>query len=341
MIIQLSCVHSCALSLTSLSLLLYWNVRMDIRRLPERETASWDAFVTGSNNGTIFHSQRFLSYHPKNRFINHHCMVIDKDTLIAVFPAIEHGDTIISHRGASYGGLVVKHGIGIHTVYLAVEHLAAYYRSHGFKKIIATQTPLIYFQDPHQYVDFVFSKLGFTYLKREVTAVIPITSAEPLSLFHADARRSTKKAQREGVHVRITDEYETFYTILKNNLGMRHNVTPTHTLTELLKVQKLFPQEILLFGAYVDHTMIGGVVIFVANPQTLLAFYISHDNEYQHYRPVNMLFYEILQWGYLRGFKYLDLGTFTLNMEPNWGLGRFKENHNAHGYLRDTFQVTL
>lgn len=314
---------------------------MDIHRFSERDTATWDTFIAEANNGTIFHTQRFLSYHPKGRFTHHHCMVKEKGGLIAVFPAVEHNDMIISHRGASYGGLVLKRRIGIHTVCLAVEHLVEYYRRHGFKKIIATQTPLIYFQDPHQYADFAFAKQGFAYLKREVTAVIPITSAEPLPTFHADARRSAKKAQRDGVHVRVTDEYEKFYTILENNLGMRHNVTPTHTLSELLKLQELFPQEILLFTASVDHTMIGGVVIFAANPQTLLAFYISHNDEYQQYRPVNLLFYEIIKWGYLKGFKYLDLGTFTLDMEPNWGLGRFKENHNAHGYLRDTYHLTF
>jgi hypothetical protein len=87
--------------------------------------------------------------------------------------------------------------------------------------------------------------------------------------------------------------------------------------------------------------MIGGSVIFVTNKKTLLAFYISHNDEYQQFRPVNLLFHEVLRWGYVRHFTYLDLGTFTLNMEPNWGLGRFKEKHNARGYLRDTFALKL
>jgi hypothetical protein len=314
---------------------------MDIHKFNERDTSIWDEFVTGANNGTIFHSQRFLNYHPKDRFTNHHCMVMEKGSLIAVFPAVENGDTIISHQGASYGGFVMKCNIGIHAVCLGLEQLVEYYRSRGFRKIIATQTPLIYYRDPHQYADFAFAKKGFKYLKREVTAVIPITGADPLVTFHADARRSTKKALRAGVHVRICDEYEKFYAILKNNLSMRHNVTPTHTLNELLRLQKLYPQEIVLFAAYIGQKIIGGVVIFVTNELTILAFYISHDSTYQQYRPVNLLFYEILKWGYLKGFRYLDLGTFTLNMEANWGLGRFKENHNAHGYLRDTYELTF
>ena len=87
--------------------------------------------------------------------------------------------------------------------------------------------------------------------------------------------------------------------------------------------------------------MIGGTVVFTANPRVLLAFYISHNDNFQIYRPVNLLFYEIIKWGRNKRFKYLDLGTFTLNMEPNWGLGKFKEKHNARGFLRDTFELNL
>jgi lipid II:glycine glycyltransferase (peptidoglycan interpeptide bridge formation enzyme) len=73
----------------------------------------------------------------------------------------------------------------------------------------------------------------------------------------------------------------------------------------------------------------------------VLAFYISHDETYQHYRPVNLLFYEIMQRYAYEGFKYLDFGIFTVLMEPNWGLGRFKENFGARGVFRDTFFKTL
>jgi lipid II:glycine glycyltransferase (peptidoglycan interpeptide bridge formation enzyme) len=214
-------------------------------------------------------------------------------------------------------------------------------KKEGIKQVLLTQTPLVYYESPNQYIDFALIKHGFRYRKREITAVIPLDVAEPLLVFHADARRSTKKAMREGVTVRISDDFAAYYQILKNNLGMRHNVTPTHTLPELLKLKHMYPDDIILFGVYLKEKMIGGMVVFIANPRVILAFYISHDDHCQAYRPVNILFYEVMKWGRGRGFKNLDLGTFTLNMEPNWGLGRFKENHNARGFLRDTYELLL
>jgi len=312
---------------------------MEIHKFTEKDHKHWEEFVPVANNGTIFHTLKFLSYHPAHRFKSFHLMVKEKNNIIALFPAVEETNSIISHKGASYGGFVIKDGLGVHEIYLAVQHSLDYLKSHNYEKIILTQPPLIYYKNPNQYIDFALMKNGFHYRKREITAVIPLDAAEPLLTFHADARRSTKKAIREGVQVKISEDFKTFYDILKHNLGMRHNVSPTHTLDELLKLKTLFPDDIILFGAYLKEKMLGGIVIFMTNPNVILAFYISHDDRFQSYRPVNLLFYEVINWGRNKGFKYLDLGTFTLNMEPNWGLGRFKENFNARGFLRDTFEL--
>jgi len=37
------------------------------------------------------------------------------------------------------------------------------------------------------------------------------------------------------------------------------------------------------------------------------------------------------------GCRFLDFGIFTVNMDPNLGLARFKENFGARGIFRDTF----
>lgn len=118
---------------------------------------------------------------------------------------------------------------------------------------------------------------------------------------------------------------------------MRHNVQPTHTLDELLLLKKIYPQRIKLFSATIDRKMIAGVVMFECNERVTLAFYISHNEEYQQYRAVNNLFYQIISWAIRNNYGYFDFGIFTVDMEPNWGLGRFKESFGAQGVFRDTF----
>jgi len=70
--------------------------------------------------------------------------------------------------------------------------------------------------------------------------------------------------------------------------------------------------------------------------------YTNKANEkYQKYRAVNLLFHDIIKRAIERDFKFLDFGIFTVDMEPNWGLGRFKESFGASGLFRDVMELDL
>ena len=137
--------------------------------------------------------------------------------------------------------------------------------------------------------------------------------------------------------IKQSNDYPAYYDILKHNLRMRHGVQPTHSLEELMDLTERFPEDIKLWGAYLDDRMIAGVCTFAANEEVILAFYISHDDDFQEYRAVNLLFATIMEESAKLRFSYLDFGIFTVNMDPNWGLGRFKENFGSRGIFRDTF----
>ena len=87
--------------------------------------------------------------------------------------------------------------------------------------------------------------------------------------------------------------------------------------------------------------MIAGVVNFIVNDHAILAFYIGHDEAFSKYRAVNLLFYTIFDWAIDNNYNIYDFGTFTVNEEPNMGLGRFKENFGASGIFRDTIELRL
>lgn len=307
----------------------------------------WDNFVESSDNGTIFHRRDFLAYHPKTRFKDNSLVFLKDKKIFSVFPAVDvelNGARILySHRGASYGSFVYHSDLNIKDAFNLVEILIDYARKKNFDRIILTLPPIIYCTRFSNYIDFALYRSGFEYLKREISSTVSLDFDDEklLNTFRPEARTALKKALKMGVEVAETDKFEEYYEILKKNLKMRHNVNPTHSLEELLKLKSTFPTKIRLFGAFVKSRLIAGVCNFSANSKVVLAFYISHDEAYQEYRPVNLLFYEIMRRYKYEGFKYLDFGIFTVNMEPNWGLGRFKENFGARGIFRDTFQLIL
>ena len=307
----------------------------------------WDSFVDQSDNGTLFHKRAFLNYHPKDRFNDASIYVTKNGKILSAFTAAvieREGKKILSsHPGASYGGFVYDSDLNFKDAHDLVDMLLEYSRSLKVDRIQLTSPPIIYQTKYSNYFDFALYRNGFNYLKRDVSSIVQLDfdKEKLLDTYRAEARTATKKAMKQGIKIAECDLFDEYYEILKKNLKLRHNVNPAHTLDELKLLKKMFPAKIRLWGAFLKDKLTAGVCNFSVNPNVVLAFYISHDEAYQEYRPVNLLFYEIMKQYQQEGFRFLDFGIFTVNMEPNWGLGRFKENFGARGIFRDTFYKDL
>ncbi len=307
----------------------------------------WDDVVWSMNNGTMFHTRRFLSYHPANRFADHSLTFSKKGKVLALFPAAERnveGQTwLISHPGSSYGSFIVPEHLSFADSLDLVASLKHYAHEQRFSGIKLTLPPTIYNKRLSNYMDFALVKQGFKYAKREISSILFLEKSieQNLEKFRPSHRRAVRKAKRLGVTIRQSDDYSTFYHILEKNLSIRHGVKPTHSLEELLRLKDLFPDRINLFGAYYDNKMVAGVVNFMATDNVVLAFYISHDEAYQESRALNLLFYSIFEWAIENGYLVFDFGIFTVNEDPNMGLARFKENFGASGMFRDTLELSL
>mgnify|MGYP003691167755 FL=1 len=307
----------------------------------------WDKFVLSSNNGTLFHLRKFLNYHPKDRFQDHSILIEKKQNLFSVLPAaeliVDSKRILVSHPGSTVGSFVVPENLSIADAMSMSEALVTYVKENNFSGIRITLPPTLYQRRLSNYMDFSFFKQGFTYSKRDVTSILFLEDSldKNLAKFKSSHLRAVRNAQEKGVHVRQSNDFDSFYHILEQNLKIRHGVSPTHTLAELKNIHALFPDRVNLFSAFVKDVMVAGVVNFVVNDHVVLAFYISHDEAYQEFRAVNLLFYSIFDWAIQQGFRIYDFGTFTVNEEPNMGLGRFKENFGASGIFRDTIELTL
>ena len=318
-----------------------------VRKYRKSDLKEWDEFVENSNNGTIFHLRKFLSYHPDDRFIDNSLIFEKKEKIISIFPSVlkekESKISLISHPGASMGSCVVPKNFAFSDALELTEQLVSYASKNGIDRLQITLPPIIYDKRLSQYLDFAYQKSGFTYQKREVTSILFLESTIEKSLekFKSNHRTAVRKAEKSGIQIRQSEDFTSFFSILEKNLSIRHNVKPAHTLEEMLQLKKLFPEKIKLFGAFYKEEMIAGVVNFIVSTRVVLAFYISHMEKYQELRPINLLFYQIFKWAIQNHLQIFDFGIFTINENPNMGLARFKENFGASGVFRDTIELNL
>lgn len=314
---------------------------------PSRK-AEWDAFVRSSNNGTMFHLQQFLEYHPPGKFPFHHLMFYDDDgKLQAVLPGgLDTLRIYESPIGASYGSFVVG-DLKFHETLRVIDAFEDYCWKEGIREVYLTSAPFIYQKELSHNLEYALLYRGFIYQRHYISHVVRLhRNADLLQGFQRTARRYIRQALRcDDVTVERSTDYESFYPILVEN-KKKHNARPTHSLEDLLRLHELLPDHLQLFLVRYKGVPIGGSLMFRANERVSLCFYNMLLYTYQQYRPIYLSMYEALKWSIEEKFDYFDIGvsqdTRAENpMTPSLDLIYFKEKFNSRGILRSTFWKKL
>ena len=319
---------------------------MEVIEYSEKYKDLWDEFVEHSNNGTMFHLQRFFDYHPPERFNWHHLMFFDKGKLVAVLPGTLENGLFESPIGASYGSLVTK-DIKFKVAMELVSALLEYGKKNGIKEFLLTAAPMIYEDFPNQSLEFAMLWQGFNYQLHYISSAIKLDpTRDIISRFQATVRRNIRKTfKNPDIRVEVNDRYDEFYPILLKNKA-RHGVKPTHSLEELYRLKELLPEKLKLFMVYLKDKPIGGSLMFYPNKNVALCFYNMLLYEYAQYKPIQRVMYEVVKDATENGYRYVDIGvsqdTKAENpMTPSMSLIDFKEKFDAKTIMRNTLQIRL
>jgi len=316
-------------------------------RYSPQDREEWDSFVERSNNGTMFHLQRFLDYHPNGKWNFHHLMFREEGKLIGVLPAgVNAEGDLWSPVGASYGSIATED-----TSYERSEHIVdafiSYARESGFKHAYLIPPPLIYTLNYSQHLEYAMLYRKADFELHYISHAIDLKHGQDfLASFDPTARKSIHKILREEkITIAESDDYATFHRILVENKA-RHGVSPTHTLEDLLTLHRLMPEKLRLYLVYCDGEAIAGSLLFLANRKVVLCFYNMLRYEFEHLRPIYLVMYETCRWAVENGYEWVDIGVSQDTkaedpMTPSYNLITFKERFDARGILRSTFHLTL
>ncbi|MCH8034245.1 MAG: GNAT family N-acetyltransferase [Bacteroidetes bacterium] len=319
---------------------------MEIIEYSEKWKDKWDNFVRESNNGTIFQMQNFFDYHPEGKYTFNHLIFLDKGNIVALLPGSRIGSLYESPIGSSYGSIVTKDVKFAYAMEI-VSALLEYGKKIGIKEFLLTSAPRVYEKHPNENLDFAMLWQGFNYDLHYISSAIKLfPDRDIISRFQPTIRRNIRKALKNlDIRIELNNRYDEFHPILVDNKA-RHDITPTHTLEDLLKLKKLFPENILLFMVYYKDEPIAGSNVFVCNKQVALCFYNMLKYEYENLKPIHLVMYEVVKWSTEHGYQYVDIGvsqdTNADNpMTPSMSLIDFKEKFDAKTVMRNTLKKTL
>lgn len=319
---------------------------MEIIPYSENWKEKWDSFVLKSNNGTMFHLQKFLDYHPENKFKFNHLIFLENNEITALLPGSLKDGVFESPVGASYGSIVIG-DYSFKKIMDIVSALKEYGKSNGVKEFILTAAPMIYEEFQNQSLDFAMLWQGFSFDLHYISSAIKLDpERDIISRFSPTIRRNIRKhIDDPDLRVEINERYDEFYPILIENKA-RHNVKPTHSLEDLYKLKTLLPDNLALFMVYYKDMPIAGSVMFLVNKSVSLCFYNMLKYDYAYLKPIQRVMYEVVKWSTEQGYKYVDIGvsqdTKAENpMTPSMSLIDFKEKFDAKTIMRNTFRISL
>ncbi|MHB8930818.1 MAG: GNAT family N-acetyltransferase [Melioribacteraceae bacterium] len=319
---------------------------MDIIKYSEEWKERWDEFVLNSNNGTMFHLQKFFDYHTPGKFKFDHLIFLKRNKIVALLPGRLSDGHYESPIGASYGSIVTN-DVKFAEALEIVSALLDYGRSNGIKEFELTPAPMIYETYQNQNMEFAMRWLGFDYKLHYISSGIKLNKGDDYLLrFTPTTRRNVRKTFHiPEMRIEINERYDEFYPILVENKA-RHDAKPTHSYEDLLRLKQLLPNNLKLFMVYLGDKPIGGSLMFYANKNVALCFYNMMLYEYAEYKPMHRIMYEVVNDATEHGYSYVDIGvsqdTKAENpMTPSMSLIEFKEQFDAKTIMRNTFTIKL
>ena len=311
---------------------------MEIRRYRREDKELWNSFVSQARNATFLFDRNYMDYHA-DRFDDNSFMFYHKGKLKAVLPANVAGDTLYSHQGLTYGGLLLDKKATVEDVLECFDSLNSWLRENGISKVVYKALPWIYQQYPSEEDLYALTwKCKAQLISRNIASTIVIDN----KLKFAESRKSgIRKALSLNIEVGESNDVDGFWHVLEDNLGNRYNAKPVHTANEMKLLMSRFPNNIKLYVAKMNGEIVGGTLIYVT-PQVVHTQYISASVEGKKHGALDLLFDYIINKVYAN-CRYFDFGKSTeqggayLN-EP---LIFQKEGFGGRGVCYDWYQWEL
>jgi len=258
--------------------------------------------------------------------------------LVALLPAnLCPPDSIASHGGLTYGGLVLQRSATLEDVLEILYHVLQYLHEQGVSRLLYKRIPRFYNTIPDDDVAYGLFLLGARLYRRDCALVVNQTDR---LRFTKCRKRWIHKAQRLGVGVEQDRSFVPFWEqVLVPRLATRYHVRPTHSVEEITLLALRFPRNIKQFSAYCGDEIVAGATVF-ETPVVAHAQYIAVSEKGAAVGALDYLFAWLIEERY-KAKCYFDFGICNERESHllNHGLLHWKQGFSARVFAHDFYEV--
>jgi hypothetical protein len=311
---------------------------IDVRPYDSSFADAWNRLVAEARNGHFLFDRRFMEYHA-DRFRDASLLFFEKGRLLGMLPANRSDDTVYSHQGLTFGGVIAGDRLNASRMLSVFDALLRHLSETGVRSLVYKPVPHIYHRRPAEEDLYALFRHGAELVRRDISTTIQYGSSGGSS---GPRRKAGGKPERSGVCCAESRRWEEFWALLTEVLMARHGVQPVHSLAEICLLRDRFPEAIRLFAAVsASGAVLAGVVIFetrtVAHAQ-----YGGVSPEGRAVRALDGLYLYLIEY-YRASKRWFDFGISSerdgqILIE---GLARQKEEFGGSSVVYDTYRMPV
>lgn len=310
---------------------------MTVKRfVKETDAEEWNAFLLQAKNSSFLFYRNFMDYH-SDRFEDHSLMIYDEKKLIALLPANINEGRLISHKGLTYGGIIMAVNIKLPQVIGIMYHVLFYLHDQGIFSFTLKLIPSFFTRYVTDDLEYVMFLLDAQLFRRDAAVVIDYSEKIPYS---GNIRREAIAAEKKGAFIKYDDELSGFWKdVLIPNLHEKFGLKPVHTLEEICLLKERFPENVVQINAYIDNEVAAGTTLFIDN-KIVHCQYISSTEKGRKTGCLNYLFKTIIN-DYSVKYSYFDFGIVNEKegRHFNKGLLFWKEGFGGRTRKHDFYDI--
>jgi len=302
-----------------------------------KQKAAWDEFVDLAKNKHFFFHRDYMDYH-SDRFIDNSLLFYYKDKLIALLPANQKEQTLVSHGGLTFGGFIINNTMKTPLMIECFNSLKTYCIKKQINRIIYKAIPYIYHTLPAQEDLYALFRSSANLIRRDVTTTIKLD--EEIN-YQTLRKRNIKEAGKNNTSIFENHGFEEYWVLLEKVLWKNYKIKPTHNFAEILMLKMNFPNNIILHTAFFKNQLVAGVVLFV-NANIVHAQYIVANDLGKQNGALDLLFDYLIK-KYLNKKLYFDFGISNEDdgLYLNEGLIFQKEGFGGRAVVHDFYEIKL
>ncbi|WP_289665853.1 GNAT family N-acetyltransferase [Flavobacterium panacagri] len=312
--------------------------KFTIKRYKENDFSIWNNFVAQAKNATFLFHRDFMEYH-KDRFEDFSLLIFEEDKLRAVLPANKKENTVFSHQGLTYGGLIYTAKLKVEKVESILDEILLFLKENHIKTFYYKPIPNFYLLEGNTAIDFFLLKRGAVLERKEMNLAVNL--AAPLQISKSKLKHF-RRIENLDLDIIEEEDFDLFWEkILNPRLLEKFNTKPVHSKEEMTLLKAKFPQNIRQYSAYRNDEIIAGITIFETK-NVVKSQYGATSKIGEEFRALDFLFINLIHKYKRKGKHFFDMGIVNSDTEDyNAGLLKQKEELGCTVYSQDFYKIEI